>query len=157
MRMMATALGIAALLPILAGEAHAQDDPFAGVTIETLGSTTPAMAQELGLAFLRITMEPGARIAPHSHPGTVIVVVDEGVFRTVFTRGTATLTRFGGETETLRVDTEALLQPGDGLAYDGGAAHVMENGSDVPLVLLVSALLDPAEEGFLFHEAHAGE
>lgn len=144
---------LAALLP---GALALAQDPLAGVTVESLGAASPAAADGQALVFLRITMEPGAQIAAHSHPGSVIVVVDAGEFTTAFTEGEGTLTRYGAQAQPLAPGAEQVLGPGDSLAYDGTAAHTMVNAGSEPLVLLVSALLDPNREGFLFHTTHAG-
>lgn len=132
--------------------ALAQDDPFAGVTIESLGTSNPDVAGGHALVFLRITLQPGAHIAAHSHPGNVILVVDSGAFTTAFTQGTGALTRAGMEPDEITTGSVHVLQPGDSLAYDGSAAHTMVNEGTEPLVLLVSALLDSAQDGFIFHQ-----
>jgi len=130
----------------------AQGDPFAGTTTEALGSFTPDNAEGQTLVFLRITMEPGARIDAHNHPGSVILVVNSGTFGTEFTQGEGLITRSGEENaETVRPGTEQVMEVGDSLAYGGSAAHTMVNAGDEPLVLMVSALLDPEQPGFLFH------
>jgi quercetin dioxygenase-like cupin family protein len=135
----------------------AQDDPFAGTTTETLGSTIPDTAEGQALVFLRITMEPGARIDAHNHPGSVILVVDSGTFGTEFTQGEGQITRSGEENaQTVRSGTEQILEAGDSIAYGGNAAHTMVNAGDEPLVLLVSALLDPDQPGFLFNDEEQG-
>lgn len=140
------------------GFAFAQDDPFAGTTTEILGSIAPTTAEGQALVFLRITMEPGASIAAHNHPGSVILVVDAGTFGTEFTQGEGQITRSGEENaQTVRPGTEHVMEVGDSLAYDGSAAHTMVNAGDEPLVLLVSALLDSDQPGFLFHDEEHGE
>lgn len=141
--------------PALAQGEAGHDDPLSGVQVEALGAIAPDAAADRSLAFLRITLPPGSRIAGHSHPGTVIVVVDSGLFATEFTRGEGVVTRLGGAEAAIVPGDEQLLTPGDSLAYDGTAAHTMVNPGDAPLVLLVSALLDPDEPGFVFHDEAA--
>ena len=137
--------------------ADAPADPMAGVTTEALGSLPSAGAPGYTLVFLRITMQPGATIPAHSHPGDVVVVVQSGRFGTSFVRGQGTVTRAtsGGAapaTETLRAGDSAVLLPGDSLAYGGSAGHTMSNAGDTPLVLLVSALLANGQPGFMFDQ-----
>ncbi|HKI59375.1 MAG TPA: cupin domain-containing protein [Trueperaceae bacterium] len=150
-------LGAALLALALGGAAVglAQADPMAGVTTEALGSLPSAGAPGYTLVFLRITMQPGANIPAHSHPGDVVVVVQSGKFGTSFVRGQGTVTRaaVGGADAvqaTLKAGDSAVLLPGDSLAYGGSAGHTMSNAGDTPLVLLVSALLADGQPGFMF-------
>ena len=145
-------LALLCLLTLALPNALAQDDPFAGVTIESLGAASPAVAPGHALVFLRLTLQPGAHIASHSHPGDVILVVERGAFTTAFTQGEGTLTRVGAEPAAIVTGSVETLHPGDSLAYDGSAGHTMVNEGDEPLVLLVSALLDGEQDGFLFHQ-----
>lgn len=138
-------------------QAVAQDDPLAGTTVEALGAIEPVIIEGWNLVFLRITMEPGAEIATHSHPGPVVLVVQSGVFVTEFIHGSGTISRAAVEgtpaaTETAEIGVEVTLNPGDSVAYDQTAGHTMVNGGDESLVLLVSALLASDEQGFLFEE-----
>ncbi|MGH2534264.1 MAG: cupin domain-containing protein [Thermomicrobiales bacterium] len=144
----------------VAVRADAQDnaDPLAGTTVEALGSVMPTSAPEHALVFLRITMEPGASIPAHSHPGGVVLVVESGSFGTEFVQGSGTITRATtpgtpAATEESPAGAEAILEAGDSVAYDQDAAHTMRNAGEEPLVLLVSALLAADEPGFLFLEA----
>ena len=135
--------------------AFADGDPMAGVTTEALGSLPSAGAPGYTLVFLRITMQPGAKIPAHSHPGDVVVVVQSGKFGTSFVRGQGTVTRTavaGADPVkvTLKAGDSAVLLPGDSLAYGGSAGHTMSNAGDIPLVLLVSALLADGQPGFMF-------
>lgn len=146
---------ITALLLIVAN-AFAQDmqnmgkDPLAGTTIEALGSAVPSAAPDKALVFLRITMDPDVTIPFHHHPGDVVVVVESGLFGTEFAQGEGTITRYGKEgTETIKAGDDTTLAAGDSLAYEG-AVHTMRNDGPGPLVLLVSALLDPNQPGFIF-------
>lgn len=146
---------LALLAPLLGGAALAQDqDPLAGTTIEALGSLAPSAAPGRALVFLRITMEPGTEIPAHHHPGAVVVVVESGVFGTRLIEGSGTVMRYagiGGEalTEEAVAGSETTLEAGDSFAYEG-AVHTMANAGGRPLVLLVSALLDPEQPGFIF-------
>lgn len=146
------ALAFAVAMPLAAS---ADTDPFAGVTIEALGSSETTLPDGRVLVFLRITMDPGASIPAHSHPGDVVVVVDGGAFTTEFTQGRGTLARYGQDAQAIVPGTAHVLTPGDSLAYGGASAHTMVNAGDEPVVLLVAALLDPSQDGFLFHDHHA--
>jgi len=150
---------VGAVLLVLAAAgapaAFAKSDPMAGVTTEALGSLPSAGAPGYTLVFLRITIQPGANIPAHSHPGDVVVVVQSGKFGTSFVRGQGTVTReaSGGADPvavTLKAGDSAVLLPGDSLAYSGSAGHTMSNAGLAPLVLLVSALLADGQPGFMF-------
>lgn len=137
--------------------ADAPPDPMAGVSTEVLGSLPSAAAPGYTELFLRITMQPGASIPAHSHPGDVVVVVQSGQFGTSFVRGQGTVTRaaVNGATpvrQTLHAGDAAVLQPGDSLAYGGSAGHTMANAGTTPLVLLVAALLADNQPGFMFDQ-----
>lgn len=155
-------LAVAALLGLGPALTSAQDgtptaDPFAGVTIEALGSAVPSAAPDDALVLLRLTMEPGANIPAHSHPGPVVLYVDSGTFGTTWVEGEGQLTRAAmagtpAAAEPVTAGAELILESGDTLAYEG-AVHTMANAGDEPLVLLVSALLVADQPGFLFAEA----
>lgn len=145
-----TAVLMALMLGLVAAGAFAQEsDPMAGTTVEALGSFAPSAASDKALVLLRITMEPGASIPFHQHPGAVVVTVASGTFGTEFQEGEGTLTRADGSTETVSAGGSATMQAGDSLAYEG-AVHTMVNEGSDQVVLLVSALLDPNQPGFMF-------
>lgn len=148
-----TRLGLIVALLALGGTAFTQDHaPMAGSTTEVLGTFAPSQGNGHALVFMRLTMEPGVTIPAHHHPGAVIVVVQSGLFGTKFVQGDGTIVRFAnGTTEVVDAGAEATLDPGDSLSYEG-AMHTMRNDGPDPLILLVSALLDPNQPGFLFQE-----
>lgn len=144
---------LAVLLTLSIGSSLAQDaaDPLAGTTPEMLGSISPSAAAGQTLLFMRITMEPGASIPAHGHPGAVVLVVQSGLFGTEFVEGEGQIVRFGSEGgEAISVGSETTLSAGDSLSYEN-AVHTMRNDGPEPLVLLVSGLLDSEQPGFLFH------
>lgn len=144
---------VGALQASAQGDEH-EHDPFAGVTIEALGGGEPGNTPGQTLALLRITMEPGASIDAHGHPGAVTLHVESGVFGTEFVEGNGVITRAAdagtpAPTEEAATGQELTLESGDSLFYQD-ARHTMANTGDAPLVLLVSALLDSEEPGFVF-------
>ena len=142
------------LLALFGMTAFAQQaDPLAGTTVELLGATSPTAAQTQNLVFMRITMAPGAVIPAHRHPGAVVVMVLSGLFGTDFVEGAGQLQRAGAAAaEPINGGSETTMSAGDSLAYEG-AVHTMRNDGPDDLVLLVSALLDPAQPGFIFQNA----
>ncbi|HEX7002749.1 MAG TPA: cupin domain-containing protein [Trueperaceae bacterium] len=147
---------VTVLLLVLTGDlafSQQPDDPLAGSTPEVLGSMTPGQGNGNALVFMRLTMEPGASIPAHHHPGAVVVVVQSGIFGTEFIEGEGTVARYGEQgTELLTAGHEITMGPGDSLSYEG-AVHTMRNDGPGELVLLVSALLDPEQPGFIFMNA----
>jgi quercetin dioxygenase-like cupin family protein len=148
------AVFVLAPLAARAQEASPTPDPFAGVTIEQLGSGMPANAPGYSLVLLRIMMAPGALIPRHVHPGQVILYVESGTFGTTFGEGDAVITRAATEgtpvAETPTPNVEVMMNPGDSVSYSKVTTHIMHNPGDEPLVLLVSALLSSDQPGFLF-------
>lgn len=145
-----------------AARAHVQDeaDPMAGTTVEALGGGPSGLAADHALVLLRITMEPGANIPPHSHPGEVVLYVESGTFGTTFVDGSGVITRATtpgtpAATEQVTTGSENILKAGDSLAYSEEAAHTMVNAGEDTLVLLVSAILDPTQPGFMFMDMSA--
>lgn len=156
---LAALLAIAATLSAIAfaqgsmSEMNDMSDPLAGTVVEALATSVPSVLPDRTLMFLRITMDPGVAIPFHHHPGSVIVVVQSGLFGTEFKEGEGVVTRYGQEApETVIAGDDTTLHPGDTLSYEG-AVHSMRNDGPGPLVLLVSALLDPAQPGFIFQTA----
>src|SRR5262249_58097537 len=115
-------------------------DPFAGATIEQLGSGSPGNAPGYSLVLLRITMAPGALIPRHVHPGQVILYVQSGEFGTTFGEGDAVITRAATEgtpvAETPSPDVEGMMHPGDSATYSTRTTHIIHNPGQEPLVLL---------------------
>ncbi|HEV2126245.1 MAG TPA: hypothetical protein VGW38_26110, partial [Chloroflexota bacterium] len=65
--------------PSVAG--HAQDatpTPATGITTEVLGQGLPSDVAGRSLWLIRITFEPGAVAASHSHPGSTVFTIESG-------------------------------------------------------------------------------
>ena len=142
-----------ASLPIRA-LAHQGDNPLAGTVVTALSGGVPAAVPDRMLVLLRVTMEPGTVIPPHSHPGPVALYVDSGVFGTEFFEGAGTVHPApvdGTPVPAIEMapGDDVQMPAGDHLFYDG-AVHTMRNDGDEELVLLVSALFDPEAPGFNF-------
>jgi hypothetical protein len=90
----------------------------------------------------------------------VVVYVESGTFGTEFVDGSGTITRATtpgtpAATEPVTTGSDNTLEGGDSLAYDEAAAHTMVNAGEGMLVLLVSAVLDPSQPGFMFMDMSA--
>lgn len=138
-------------LPVLT---RAQDDPFAGVTVEGLGAVEPAVAPGQTLELVKLTFEPGASLTTHHHPGPVIISVVSGEFTTSFAQSSAVITRAGStEPETVDSGEDYVLTAGDTVAYDANTTgHVMQNKGAEPLLLMASVLFETGQPGFIFEE-----
>lgn len=149
-------LVIGLVLSFASSQEHAGHDPFEGATVEALSSFVPPQAPEHALMLLRITLEPGAEIPAHGHPGAVALTVQSGTFATNFTRGSGQITRAAAagaeaQVEEAATGADVVLEAGDSLTYNGEeASHTMANGGEEPVVLLIAALLASGEEGFQF-------
>lgn len=135
-----------------AQESTPVNDPMAGTTVESLGGIPLEMADGYALAMLKLTLEPGVTIPAHHHPGSVVLYVLSGTFGTTFTEGEAVVTRAAtpSATEPVVIGSETVLEAGDSVSYEGDTHHSMSNIGDEPLVLMVAAVLDANEPGFLF-------
>ncbi len=152
----------ATAFPVAASARAAQsasNNPMAGTTIETLASGVPSLTPDHTLLLLRVTMDPGVNIPPHSHPGPVALSVSRGQFGTKFYEGKGQVTRAAnagtpGPIITMAPGDDITMQPGDFLFYDG-AVHTMRNDGSGQLVMLISALFKNGAPGFMFMQMPA--
>lgn len=150
----ASILGVGATLAAAPGAVAHQDggDPLAGTTIEALSGGEPDIAPGSSLVLLRVTMEPGVVIPPHSHPGPVALYVEQGLFGTEFFEGQGTVQpapQNGTPVPAIEMapGDDVQMPAGDHLFYDA-AVHTMRNDADEPLVLLVAAIFENGADGF---------
>lgn len=157
--------GLAALLlaTSMASAAVAQDaSPAAsptgavGVTTQLMGSGQPSAAPGLELSLRRITLAPGGHVPPHSHPGALVIFVEEGTWGYTALGGTTQLTRAGAEgtpapAEAMPVGTEVILHPGDWIFTEDPQDDVRNAGED-DVVLLVAGLTPVGEPFTTFLE-----
>ena len=112
-------------------------------------SLAPGLVVELG----RLTWEPGFTIAMHTHPSTDATYIVSGEVAWSVENGTAQVTRAAvagtpGPTETLAPGGEAVLGPGDSIAFDHpktGMAHAARVVGEAPVVMLLASLYDPTQ------------
>ena len=64
-----------------------------GIEGVDLGSGQPTSIPEMELVLRRTTIAPGGGIPPHSHPGSIVLVVDAGTWGYTPLGGTIQLTR----------------------------------------------------------------
>jgi quercetin dioxygenase-like cupin family protein len=151
------ALGATLARTALPAAAHQEEnDPLAGTTIETLSAGAPGITPGNSLVLLRVTMEPGVVIPPHSHPGPVALHVEQGLFGTEFFEGKGTVQPAAVDgTPAAAIEMapgdDVQMPAGDHLFYDG-AVHTMRNDGDEPLVLLVAAIFENEAPGFQWQD-----
>jgi hypothetical protein len=160
-----TILPIALVLTLLAVTMTvtvAQDtDPFEGTTIESLGAISPMKLSDNTLNLVRLTMDPGASIAAHHHPGPVVIEVESGEFTTGLLEAAGVINRAARDgqeatAEPIESGVEYVLLPGDSMVYDeDGTGHTMANNGTEPLVLLATVLWTTDSDGFIFEDGAA--
>jgi len=132
------------------GRAVAQDATRAAPN-GVLGLGQPTSAPGMELVLRRTTFAPGEGLAPHSHPGSIVIVVDTGTWGYTPLGGSVRLTRaaVGGTptpAEEVPMGTEVILTAGDALFLEDPQDEIRNAGED-DVVLLIAALM-PAGEPF---------
>lgn len=125
------------------GDATAQSSSAASaepVVRERLGATNPGNAPGQELFLEQVTIAPGARLATHFHEGTQVAHVVSGELTYNIVRGSATVLRADGE-EQATGPTVVILKAGDGVVETPDVVHYGANDGDVPVVIVLAALL----------------
>jgi oxalate decarboxylase/phosphoglucose isomerase-like protein (cupin superfamily) len=164
---LAAIVAIAGLLLTPATGAIAKEDPFhtvnslpltstqepiaAGAWMETLGTMAQADSNS-SVVLARITLEPGARLRAHGHPGTAVITVQSGELETQLLRGSGTIYRGAADViePVFAESATATLHEGDSIAYEQTCAKTMANAGDEPLVLFLSLVADDGQPLFSF-------
>jgi sirohydrochlorin ferrochelatase len=120
----------------------------AGAWMETLGVTTEGNGESLVLA--RLTLEPGASLRGHDHPGSAVLAVESGVLETKLIRGTGAVERSNDTVEIVSADAIVTLHAGDSLAYAQDCGKRMTNAGDEPLVMILSLVANDGQPLFSF-------
>lgn len=139
-----TGMLFAASPRLVGAQGSATPAPGTGVTKETLGQTTSAIAPDRVLLLARRTFAPGADSGSHPAPGPVVLYVESGTITFSVQDGEAIVTRAGATTtETVAAGKEESLNQGDEVSYDQGVVHDVYNEGTVPAVTL-EARLNPS-------------
>ncbi len=116
------------------------------VFVQPLGRGLPAAAEGLALVLVRITIEPGGGIGPHTHPGTLVNSIESGTFAfTLIDHGDMSVMRSGEAgtpvaAEEIVPGQEVVLHPGDWFV-ETGMVHSARAIGDEPAVLTLSGLI----------------
>lgn len=157
------ALSLAALagVAVSAGTVHAAQPAPQPVTLEcatdmsiqVLGNAAPASAEGQALLLVRAFFGVGGGIiGAHSHPGTLVVAVEEGQFGvTVEEEGKEMMVMRASDdaatpaaAEPLTAGQEAVLEPGDWFV-DTGVVHSARNAGDEEVVVTFSGLVEAGQ------------
>lgn len=163
-----TALGSSTLLGLIVfgssaypavaqSNGQALDLPCAeAVSITPVGQAMPDDASGQAMAVLRAEFAPGGSLGSHTHPGTLIVSVESGVFGFTMAED-----QMGSDSENamqiMRAETDATpataepveagteyaLNPGDWVVEPEGMVHSARGMADEPTVVLVTGLVAP--------------
>lgn len=146
-------LAIASLMMIPASSVTAKQEPIvSGAWLETLGSMAQADSHS-SLVLARVTLEPGARLRAHDHPGTAVITVESGVLETELLRGSGTIYRSAADAiEPVFAESGAkvTLQQGDAIAFEQDCGKTMANAGDEPLVMTLSLVAADGQPIFSF-------
>ena len=131
-----------------------------GTTAQLMGIGQPASAPELELSLRRITHAPGGGVAPHSHPGALVIFVEAGSLGYTALGGTALLTRAASDgtpvpAEQMPIGTEVILTAGDWLFVEDPQDDIRNAGDD-DVVLLIAGLTRVGEPFTTFMEDIGG-
>ena len=168
-RTIASVLVLAALLATGRLPIAAQDaSPAAGVELapgviaEVFAGAPSARAPGQTVYLARFTFQPGSEIFPHSHPGTVLLTVDQSTFGWTLVEGTAQVVRgaaagaTGPTEEVTESGTEVLLNPGDAIFYEDDVVHSARGAGDQPAVVLGTLVLESGQPLLMPAEEMAG-
>ena len=143
----AVALGLVGNRLGLAARAAQESTPLPepiGVVGELLGAGQPTSAQGMELILRRTTIAPGGGIPPHSHPGSILIVVDAGTWGYKPLGGSTRLTRAAvagtpSPAEVVSDGTEVVLTAGDALFLEDPQDEI-RNAGEEDVVLLIAGL-----------------
>ena len=96
------------------------------------------------LVLRRTTIAPGGGVPPHSHPGSIVLVVDAGTWGYTSLGGTIRLTRAAVDgtptpAEEVPIGVEVILTKGDALFVEDPQDEIRNAGED-DVVLLIAGL-----------------
>jgi mannose-6-phosphate isomerase-like protein (cupin superfamily) len=129
---------------MVGAQGSATPAPGTGITKETLGQETSAVAPDRVLLLARRTFAPGADSGSHPAPGPVVLFVESGSVTFSVQDGAALVTRAGATTtESVAAGSEVSLNEGDEVSYDQGVVHDVYNEGSVAAVTLEARLNPP--------------
>jgi quercetin dioxygenase-like cupin family protein len=148
-RRIAASVTLVLLLAMGTVSACGSDDSSAVASTEPvvrvqLGASNPQNAPGQELFLEQVTIAPGARLSTHYHQGTQVAHVVSGELTYNIVSGTATVLRGSGDGQVQELatgPTVVVIKAGDGVVETEDVVHYGSNDGDVPLVIMLAALL----------------
>ncbi len=114
---------------------------------EILGTDVdPPGALGRTLTLVRYTIAPGAKLAPHVHPGVQMASIESGSLAYTVVSGTATVQRAGGAVEAVTGPSTITLGAGDAVIETGEMVHFGANPTKVPVVIEATLLTEDGKD-----------
>jgi quercetin dioxygenase-like cupin family protein len=119
--------------------------------VQALGSTPATNAEGKNLVLVRVIIEPGGGIGPHTHPGNLVISVESGTFGFTVTDHHNEMSFWrSGENGEAAIEQgvgpgeEAQLTAGDWIV-EHGMVHSARAVGDEPAVVIFSGLVDEGQ------------
>lgn len=106
-----------------------------------LASGAPAAAPAHQLALARYSIQPGARLGAHRHPGMQIAFMEGGTLNYRVIQGAVTVHQLDGGTREIAAGRTGTVTPGEWFIEDETTVMSGENDGPTMAVILVSSLL----------------
>jgi len=114
---------------------------------EILGTDVdPPGAPGRTLTLVRYTIAPGAKLAPHVHPGVQMASIESGSLAYTVVSGTATVQRAGGVVAAVTGPSTTTLGPGDAVVEKGDMVHFGANVTEAPVVIEATLLTEDGSD-----------
>ncbi|CAN5567495.1 hypothetical protein BH10ACT3_BH10ACT3_04070 [soil metagenome] len=107
----------------------------------------PPGAEGRTLSLVRYTIAPGAKLAPHEHPGVQMAYIESGTLTYTVVSGPATVQRAGANDRVVAPGPTTIeLAAGDSVIEIDGMVHFGENRTAEPIVILASLLTEDGHD-----------
>lgn len=112
-------------------------------------SADPAGAKGRTLGLSRVTVEPGAQLALHRHPGTQIATIARGTLSYWVVRGSVEVRRGDPDAadgarlvRTIKAGQKGRVRTGDWIVERPGTIHRAANEGSVEIEILIASLFE---------------
>jgi quercetin dioxygenase-like cupin family protein len=138
-------LALSAGVGVGVGAAIAPVDPEPVVRTALAEAADPAGAPGKTLGLSRVTVEPGAELALHRHPGTQTAYVARGALTYTVVTGSVAVRRGNPESgarivRTIRGGETAVIRAGTWIVERPGTIHRARNAGDARIVIWLATL-----------------
>ncbi|MEZ5060517.1 MAG: cupin domain-containing protein [Solirubrobacterales bacterium] len=123
--------------------AERQATPVVREPLAQSSKVREAKGQTLGLT--RVTLKPGAKIAPHHHPGTQVSYIDRGTLTYTVLTGSVTIRKGPSDdhprtVRKVEAGETARIKAGRWIVEQPNEHHQARNAGDGPVVIYLSTL-----------------